>query len=515
MNKIISLMCLFCFTIHAQNMFVSSGNSFTIEKGSSVSVSGDFSNTGTFTLNSDADEFSSIIVGGSSSGDIVYNRYVNTVGSGEWDLVGSPVGGLSIDDFATTNSSSSAIAQSGSTYALGAYDNLTNSWTNFTDTSVTGAGNLNIGTGYQMASVNGETLAFTGTIATTDQVQSIINSNGSGGRRWNLVANPFPSYLKVTNDTDATDNFLKVNSESGVIDGTFSAIYGWNADGSGYTPYNHTSGSVYLAPGQGFFVAAASASSSDLSFTEAMQTVTGGDDFVAGRMANTSSSFHLKLYEDQDFIAETKFYFDSNLTLGLDPGYDAGAFDQTMALMSRLIEDDQGVGMRINAMGQNSLNETTIIPLVVNQSADTAFRISLEDATIPSDVNIYLEDTQTNTYTDLRSGDFTLTAENNLSDMGRFYLVVGNNSLGENNNDVSYISIYKAANEDYITIEGLVNFQQANVRLYNVVGQEVLRTKLITGQAHQRVSTEGLNPGLYVMKLKVDDKKITKKLIIN
>ena len=151
----------------------------------------------------------------------------------------------------------------------------------------------------------------------------------------------------------------------------------------------------------------------------------------------------------------------------------------------------------------------------MNQSADTAFRISLEDATIPSDVNIYLEDTQTNTYTDLRSGDFTLTPENNLSDMGRFYLVVGNNSLGENNNDVSYISIYKAANEDYITIEGLVNFQQANVRLYNIVGQEVLRTKLITGQAHQRVSIEGLNPGLYVMKLKVDDKKITKKLIIN
>ena len=75
-----------------------------------------------------------------------------------------------------------------------------------------------------------------------------------------------------------------------------------------------------------------------------MQTITGGDDFVGGRMANTSSSFHLKLYEDQDFIADTKFYFDSNLSLGLDPGYDAGAFDQSMALMSRLVEDDQGVG---------------------------------------------------------------------------------------------------------------------------------------------------------------------------
>ena len=41
--------------------------------------------------------------------------------------------------------------------------------------------------------LRGATMAFTGTIATTDQTQSIINNdgNGNGGRRWNLVANPF------------------------------------------------------------------------------------------------------------------------------------------------------------------------------------------------------------------------------------------------------------------------------------------------------------------------------------
>ena len=94
MKKIVYLFSIICFTINAQNISVSSGNSFTIEKGGSVTVSGDFSNSGTFTLNSDADEFSSIIVSGSSSGDIVYTRYVNKVGSGEWDLVGSPVVGL-------------------------------------------------------------------------------------------------------------------------------------------------------------------------------------------------------------------------------------------------------------------------------------------------------------------------------------------------------------------------------------------------------------------------------------
>ena len=513
MKKIFYLFSIICFTINAQNISVSSGNSFTIEKGGSVTVSGDFSNTGTFTLNSDADEFASIIVAGSSSGDIVYNRYVNTVGSGEWDLVGSPVDGLSIDAFVTANSS--GIAESGSSYAFGFYDNAANVWNNYTTSSVANAGNFDIGSGYQMATNNGETLAFTGTIATTDQGQSIINNNGNGGRRWNLVANPFPSYLKATNGADATNNFLKVNSDSGVIDNdAFSAIYGWNADGSGYTPYNHTSGSVYLAPGQGFFVAAASASSANLSFTQAMQTITGGDDFVGGRMANTSSSFHLKLYEDGDFIAETKFYFDSNLTLGLDPGYDAGAFDQSMALMSRLVEDDQGVGMSINAMGLENF-EQTAVPLVVNRDAGQPFRISLQEATIPESVELYLEDTQAQSFTNLRTEDFMLNPQTDLSGMGRFYLRMGSTNLGGNEVDESYISIYKASNEDFITIEGLVNFQIANVRLFNIMGQEVIYKSLSPNESAHRVSTLALSAGVYIIRLEADSSTVIKKLIID
>ena len=102
-----------------------------------------------------------------------------------------------------------------------------------------------------------------------------------------------------------------------------------------------------------------------------MQTTTGGDDFITSSVTELNSEFYLKLYEGENFIANTRFYFDSNLTLGLDPGYDAGAYDQSMALLSRLVENDQGVGMGINAMSTESF-EQTIIPLVVNRTAGTA-----------------------------------------------------------------------------------------------------------------------------------------------
>ena len=496
-------------TALASSITIDSGGSLTIAKNSDLTLSGDFTNNGTVTLNSDADEFASIIVQGSSSGNIVYNRYVNTVGSSEWDLIGAPTDGLSISSFVTTNST--PLATSGSNYAVGVYDNSDNSWTNYTSSTV-GAENFDIGRGYQMATSSGATMAFTGTVATTDQTQSIINNAGNGGRRWNLVANPYPSYLNANTNAHASNNFLSVNS--GVIDSNFSAIYGYDADGSGYTIYNNTSAATYIAPGQAFFVAAASSSATNLSFTEAMQTTNGGDDFIAGRLANTSSELYLKLYEGENLVGDTKFYFDNNLSLGLDPGYDAGAYNQSSALASRLAEDDQGVNMGINAMGIDSFGQTTI-PIVVNTEAGTSFRISLEDLTIPESVEVFLEDTETQNFTNLRTEDFTLNPQSELSGMGRFYLRLGNTSLGGSDVEESYISIYNPMDKDCITIEGLASIQKANVRLYNIIGQEILSKTLQTGLSTQNISTAGLTTGVYIIKLEVDSTLISKKIVIN
>ena len=39
----------------------------------------------------------------SSTGNIDYNRYVNAVGTDEWDLIGSPLDAVSISTFVTAN----------------------------------------------------------------------------------------------------------------------------------------------------------------------------------------------------------------------------------------------------------------------------------------------------------------------------------------------------------------------------------------------------------------------------
>ena len=82
----------------------------------------------------------------------MYNRYVNAVGTNEWDLVGSPVVGQSINSFASANNS--PLATNGDQYAIGTFDNTQSSvadaWTNYTTSTIGSAGDFDIGKGYQM-----------------------------------------------------------------------------------------------------------------------------------------------------------------------------------------------------------------------------------------------------------------------------------------------------------------------------------------------------------------------------
>ena len=518
MKKLILLLCFVSFLTKAQNITVALGKSFTVEKTGSVTMSGNFSNSGAFTLNSDSDEFSSIIIGGSVSGNITYNRYVNPVGTNEWDLIGSPVDGLSISAFASTNSST--LATNGSAYAIGEYNNVTDTWTNYTTSTIGSSGNFDIGKGYQMGSIGSGSgiLVFTGSPASTNQTQSIINNdaaNSGTGRRWNLVANPFPSYIQGNANAHATNNFLTVNSDK--LDDSYEAIYGYDADGTGYTIYNNISGALLLSPGQGFMIASDNTNSDNISFTTDMRTIVGGDDFItSSRAMQDSYELILKLYDGDTEIDNTRFYFKEGLNLGLDPGYDAGHFNQSASLMSRLVDEDKGVGFAVNAMGLESINDV-VIPLVVNRESGNGFKISIHTNGIYESTNIYLEDNQLGTMTLLNEQDFELTPQDNLNGAGRFFVHLTSTSLSiEDDIETHLLNVYKSDINNFITVEGTANqSNQINLRLYNILGKEVVSKTLANNINTQTISTQGLATGIYVIKLKSGNTVLTKKLIIN
>ena len=494
----------------AKTVIVTTGNTLTIDETSSLTVSGDFTNTGTVTLNSTADDYSSLIVTGTASGDIVYNRYVNvyddTAGGG-WDLVCSPVG-MSIADFITANGSNIQVL--GDDYAFSQFNNATGQWERYATASQTG--NFEAGKGYSMATTGGSTVAFTGAMQSADQSINIINNNGLNGvgRRWNLVSNPFPSYI-LGNTAAGTNNFMDANSA--VIDSEFLAVYGWN--GSSYTIYNQLSGAFSMAPGQGFWVAALNTSDTALNFTAAMRTTTGTGDFVSSPQLLTYN-VAVKLYNGEIEKATTDFYFRDGLSLDLDPGYDAAAFNQSMALSTRLPQGSQETAFGINAMGMDAMQNTRV-PLEIRQNAGQAFRVSIADMELPEDIYVYLEDTLNGTLTSLKDQDFELVAQSNLSGSDRFFIVFKSNSVLSNGDTlgINALNVYKANTDSFVTIAGISpELGKLNVSLYNILGQTVREKALSSATATQRVSTQGLASGLYIVQIRSGNQTTVKKIIV-
>jgi hypothetical protein len=329
-----------------------------------------------------------------------------------------------------------------------------------------------------------------------------------------LIANPFASYLNANSNADGTNNFLTANAAA--IDDNFEAIYGWKADGTGYEIYNNTSAATYIAPGQGFFVAAAgSGEDKTISFTQAMQTVTGADDFVAAKSSVMSYDLVLDMHDDAVKVSDTKFYFKEGLTLGLDPGYDAGAFKQSSGLSSRLLGKDNGVGMGINAMPIDAMNNA-VVPLLIHQEAGVSLKITIANSTIPEDINVYLEDTAENTFTLLNDESFELLTQTTLSGAGRFYLHFTTGVLSlDTISSSSLVSAYKGKGDAYISLEGLQQFSKpAEITLYNVLGMKILSKTIKNASQKELLSTVGVKKGVYILKVQAENIVFTKKLAI-
>ena len=421
---------------------------------------------------------------------------------------------MTISAFIAANGAagSNVIKVLGTNYAFSQYDNATGQWERYATASQIGS--FEAGQGYSMATNAGDgtTVAFTGAMQTTTQSINVINNDGLNnvGRRWNLVSNPFPSYING-NSAAGANNFIGANTA--VIDGEFGAVYGWN--GSSYDIYNLLDGAFSIAPGQGFWVAAASTSEVALNFTPAMRTTTGSGDFVAGPEPLTYN-VALELYNAEKLQGLTNVYFRDGLSLGLDPGYDAGAYNQSTKLSTRLPQGSQETAFARNAMGIDALQNTRV-PLEIRQNAGQAFRVSIADMELPENTYIYLEDTLNGTFTSLKDQDFELVAQSDLSGAERFFIVFKDNSVLSSGDalGISALNVYKVNKDNFVTIAGISpDLGQIDVTLYNILGMTVREKALNPATATQTISTDGLASGLYVVQLRSANQVFNKKIIV-
>ena len=436
----------------------------------------------------------SLIVSGTSTGNITYNR---TLATENWYLVSSPVVGQDIDAFVTTEVLASG---TGSNLGLSDYNNTTPGWTYYQN-GASGTGSFTSGDGRSIKLAAAGDVSFTGTINTSD-VTVAMTSNSNG---FNLVGNPYPSYVAGNENADGTNNILTINSANL----TENTLWFWNQSTGSYNQINQASTAFQIAPAQGFFVSATG--SVNLSITEAMQSHQGTDSF---QRLTTRPEIVLTL-SNGTAIRNADIYYIEGTTTGWDNGYDSSIFGgvaNEFTIYTHAVANGNGRDLGIQSL-PNSDFENMIIPVGINAEAGTSISIDAATNNFPEGINIYLEDKQDNSFTLLEAdSNFSFTPENNLDGIGRFYLhttsgVLSANDFATNTN----ISIYTSSN-DNLRIAGVQN-GTATVRLYNILGKEMLKSSFV-GSGVNDIKVNAIPVGIYIVKLTTENGTLNRKIII-
>jgi hypothetical protein len=294
------------------------------------------------------------------------------------------------------------------------------------------------------------------------------------------------------------------------------AIYGYKGNRNDWQTYNLATSNQLIAPGQGFFVKAQSGGGM-LQFTPLMRRSGMSDDFIQGRYENTLRALSRINVSNDNNTVSTSVYFIEGTTRGLDIGYDAAVYSATtvdFSIFTNLVEDNTGLDMTIQSLPYNDFNDV-IVPLGIKANAGTELHISIDDlSTIPSNVNVYLEDTQNNTLTFLNNNDFVFTPTTAIDGSDRFNLHYSSSTLSvtdipSNNN----LSIYTTASPRKLFIKGQLT-KATTANLYDIQGRLVLSEVLNPSTTRNTMDISTVSTGVYVVKVKTDHKVKTQKVII-
>jgi len=211
---------------------------------------------------------------------------------------------------------------------------------------------------------------------------------------------------------------------------------------------------------------------------------------------------HLKLnIASNNLSFNTDFYFNSNATQGLDPGYDSalGSNPSSFSIYSFLLQDNTGIALAIQALSDTDMNDVTV-PLGLNTSQGQEVTFSIVESDIPEFINIHLEDRSNNTFTLLNTNNYSFTPDTNLTGTGRFYLIFEGDALGTTEQSLEGLHIYTDADNKTIVLNGQL-LSNTNFKLYDIHGKLVRTNALDVASSNQIIDTSQLSTDIYILEL--------------
>lgn len=463
----------------------------TVNETGALTIDENSTNEGTFTINSTLANSGSLILKGTATGNITYNRAV----SDRWYSVSSPVLNEMYDnDWVAANSIQSGTLNTNAR-GIATYNNDTGNWQYMQANDVS---SFTKGKGFSIKRTAAGDHIFSGEIA--DDTVNITIDEGTLNA-YNLIGNPYPSYVALNESVDAVNNFLTVNSDS-ISEQT---AYIWN--GTVYAPVNQASSATYLAPGQGFFVQSKSEETT-ISFTEMLQHHQSETFLKQKQAARPEIRLFCKTGKQEKY---TDIFYITKATKDFDSGYDSSLFtgvSSNFEIYTQLINGDESKKLAIQSIPQEF---SIVIPVGIFAAKNTAIEIHTISKNLDSNLKVYLEDKKLETFTllDNPENTYSFTTDETLNGVGRFFLHTSSATLNTLDIVLSDVLIYASNKKVYIK-----NLPSTNgfISIYNLQGKEVLKRNL--NKKENEIDVQNLSEGIYIAVVEQDNKVFKKKISI-
>ncbi|MCK4662138.1 MAG: T9SS type A sorting domain-containing protein [Bacteroidales bacterium] len=384
-------------------------------------------------------------------------------------------------------------------YYANSYNESTPGWVN-----LTGSSTLTKMNGYSVKNNSGSaTVTFTGTLNNGNQSISVTNSGTGDDYGWNLIGNPYPSYI----DWDAASGWTRHGSDT--------TVYLYDASSTQYATFNHANGystnggSRYIPPLQGFFIHVST--NNTVQMTNAVR-VNSTIDFWKKTEEDTLSNALTLIASGNDCNDEIGILFDQNATTDFDVAYDAYKLFSSKAEIPQLYTNlESGSEMAVNVLPLLTENISINIGFMIGVSGE--YSISTKGInTFDEKVGIFLEDTQEDIIIDLREENYNFSSDPVYSDdrfIVHFHKAASISEKFEKDNS---IIIYSYNNCIYIKNNTNKVFKGQAI-IYNILGEEVFREQLNNFNLNK--FDLKLSKGSYIVKVISNKRIYSEKILIN
>ncbi len=490
-----------------------------IEAGSSVTVNGNLVTNDNLEIQSTLGSGGSLIVKGTSAGTVTYKRQLRTeANGGDFHIISSPVSG-------------NTEVNTGKITGLKAWNEATGAWVDAFITS------MNSGAGYiiDQTSASDGLIKFTGAMVTSDVIveasspyadvvdPAVTNYNNRifatgrnnttnyGGGGWTALGNPYTSAISAlsmlsTNNSNIDPSFQAIYLYDGTngTSGTCRIICNQTGWEEGFTP-------ATLQTGQGFMMRAMN-DNSVFTFTPALQLHDNNVSLLKEEpVTSTWPGLRLKV-AGASAESSTLILFNIEMTAGLDPGYDIGymPYSQPVEIYTTLVNDN---GVNFTRQALPTLNYDQNIVSVGVKSASGG-EVTFSADIVPVDgYKFYLEDRTAGIFTDLTTGNYTVTLPANTTGTGRFFLYTSSGDPSSTEPSVPDLDDIRIWSDDSrILIKGSFE-SRAKCSVYDLSGRKIAETTLDSSDINV-ISINNKSKGIYIVVVTDGKNSYSKKIIL-